>query len=480
MSKIRQAVSKLHKMDQLSARDQWVNRIHPLVKLLLTFFYLILLLSMGKYQLSGVLLLTVYPLVGFSLSELKYRECIWRFRLVLPLIFFMGLFNPFFDREIIVYWGSVPVTGGMLSMATLYLKGILALSAGYLLIATTSVMDICMALRMLSVPQIFVTMMLLIYRYLTVLFEEAELMSQAYMLRAPGQKGIHYSAWGSFAGQLLLRSMDRAERVYESMCLRGYQGEFQTEKIRENLKKSQAISRETGEFFLEVKNLHFSYHPEKETLSEVSLKAEEGECIGLIGGNGMGKSTFLKVLVGLLEYSEGEAHICGIPLKKENYREIRRLIGYVFQDSDSQLFMPTVYEDVMFGPKNYGYDKEEVKERTEAALSMVHLEGFEKRRIYELSGGEKKLVSIATVLALSPKIILMDEPTVALDPKNRKNFMGILKELPGLKIIASHDLDMVGQCCDRVILLEQGKIAADGPVNEILQDKKLLEEHGLI
>jgi cobalt/nickel transport system ATP-binding protein len=111
---------------------------------------------------------------------------------------------------------------------------------------------------------------------------------------------------------------------------------------------------------------------------------------------------------------------------------------------------------------------------------MVHLEGFEKRRIYELSGGEKKLVSIATVLALSPKIILMDEPTVALDPKNRKNFMGILRELPGLKLIASHDLDMVGQCCDRVILLEQGKIAADGAVNEILQDKKLLEEHGLI
>lgn len=479
MSKIRQAVMELHKMDQLSARDQWVNRIHPLVKLLLTFFYLILLLSMGKYQLSGVLLLAVYPLIGFSLSELKYRECIWRFRLVLPLIFFMGIFNPFFDREIIVYWGSVPVTGGMLSMATLFLKGIFALSAGYLLIATTSVMDICLALRMLHVPKIFVTMVLLIYRYLTVLFQEAELMTQAYMLRAPGQKGIHYSAWGSFAGQLLLRSMDRAERVYESMTLRGYQGEFQTEKIRENLKKSQAVPKEGGEFCLEVKNLHFSYHPGKETLSDLSLKAKDGECIGLIGANGMGKSTFLKVLVGLLEHGEGEVHICGIPLKKENYREIRRLTGYVFQDSDSQLFMPTVYEDVMFGPKNYGYSKEEAKERTRAALSMVHLEELKGRRIYELSGGEKKLAAIATILALSPKMILMDEPTVALDPRNRKNFMEVLKSLPGLKIIASHDLDMVQQCCGRVILLDQGKIAADGPVNEILQDKKLLEHHGL-
>lgn len=230
---------------------------------------------------------------------------------------------------------------------------------------------------------------------------------------------------------------------------------------------------------LTVDHLGFSYHPGVKILSDVSLRAGEGETIGLIGANGMGKSTFLKILVGLLEHEEGQAKICGIPLNKENYREIRKLTGYVFQDSDSQLFMPTVYEDVMFGPKNYGFDEKEAKERTDAALAMVHMEGFGNRRIYELSGGEKKLISIATILALSPKIILMDEPTVALDPKNRKNFMGILKELGGLKIIATHDLDMVEQCCDRVILLDHGTIVAEGQTEAILGDQRLLEEHGL-
>lgn len=479
MSKIRKAVLEIHKMDELSARDQWVNRVHPLVKLLLTIFYLILLLSMGKYQLAGVLLMAVYPVVGFSLSELKLRECVYRFRMVLPLIFLMGLLNPFFDRQVIAYWGGIPVTGGVLSMITLLLKGIFALSAGYLLIAATSITDICLALRILHIPKIFVTMVLLIYRYLFVLFEEAELMTQAYMLRAPGQKGIHYSAWGSFIGQLLLRSIDRAQTVYESMCLRGYQGEFHPEKIRKELERSGGDLHMEKAACLTVDHLGFSYHPGVKTLSDVSLRAGEGETIGLIGANGMGKSTFLKILVGLLEHEEGQAKICGISLNKENYREIRKLTGYVFQDSDSQLFMPTVYEDVMFGPKNYGFDEKEAKERTDAALAMVHMEGFGNRRIYELSGGEKKLISIATILALSPKIILMDEPTVALDPKNRKNFMGILKELGGLKIIATHDLDMVEQCCDRVILLDHGTIVADGQTEAILGDQRLLEEHGL-
>lgn len=479
MSKIRKAVIEIHKMDELSARDQWVNGIHPLVKLLLTFFYLIFLLSMGKYQLAGVLLMAVYPVIGFSLSELKYGECLYRFRMVLPLIVLMGILNPFFDKQVIAYWGGIPVTGGILSMMTLFLKGILALSAGYLLIATTSITEICLALRLLHIPKIFVTMVLLIYRYLFVLFEEAELMTQAYLLRAPGQKGIHYSAWGSFIGQLLLRSMDRAQTVYESMCLRGYQGEFQLRKIRKELEKLGGDLHMDKLACLTVSHLGFSYRPKVKILSDISLTAREGETIGLIGANGMGKSTFLKILVGLLENEEGEAEICGIPLKKENYREIRKLTGYVFQDSDSQLFMPTVYEDVMFGPKNYGFDDKEARERTDTALAMVHMEGFGKRRIYELSGGEKKLISIATILALSPKIILMDEPTVALDPKNRNNFMEVLKELQGLKIIATHDLGMVEQCCDRVILLDHGKIAADGDVKKILSDEKLLKEHGL-
>ena len=166
-------------------------------------------------------------------------------------------------------------------------------------------------------------------------------------------------------------------------------------------------------------------------------------------------------------------------LLKEKLAKIRERIGYVFQDSDSQLFMSTVYEDVAFGPRNYGYSKEEVDERVMHALEMVHIEELKDRQIYRMSGGQKKLASLATILAMQPEIILLDEPSVALDPRNRRNLISILNELPGLKFIATHDLDMVEQTCERTILLSDGVIAKDGLTREILEDKKLLEESGL-
>ncbi len=168
-----------------------------------------------------------------------------------------------------------------------------------------------------------------------------------------------------------------------------------------------------------------------------------------------------------------------IPLEKKNLKTIRKNIGYVFQDADSQLFMSTVFDDVAFAPRNYGMSEAEVNEKTMEALKVVHIEQLKDKQIYKLSGGEKKLASIATILSTEPDVILMDEPSVALDPKNRRNLINILNRLNQAKIIASHDLNMIMDTCERTILLSDGKIIKDGNTKEILLDKELMEESGL-
>lgn len=230
---------------------------------------------------------------------------------------------------------------------------------------------------------------------------------------------------------------------------------------------------------LEIENLSFSYHIGKPVLSDISFQAAENETIGLIGANGVGKSTLLKLLVGLISGYQGSLRMNGMEINKKNLTKIRKQIGYVFQDSDSQLFLSTVYEDVAFGPENYGYSREEVQQRAMKALQKVHMEGLKDRQIYRLSGGQKKLVSIATILSLQPEMILLDEPTIALDPQNRRNIIRIIKEMEGTRIIATHDLDMVLDTCERTILLSHGKIVKDGDTETILTDRELLEKNGL-
>lgn len=226
MSKLDNALYELHHMDALASRDQWMNRIHPLVKLVLTAAYIAVTVSFHKYNFTGLLRMGLYPIALFILGEVSFRDALKRLRIVLPLVCFVGLFNPFFDRQPAMQIGSLVITAGMISMVTLMLKGVYSVLAAYLLIASTSIEKICHALRLLHVPAILVTQILLTYRYISVLLEEAGRIIQAYSLRAPEQKGVHFKVWGSLAGQLLLRSMDRAGQVYESMLLRGYTGEF--------------------------------------------------------------------------------------------------------------------------------------------------------------------------------------------------------------------------------------------------------------
>ena len=225
MGKINSAITEIYRIDNLAARDQWVNRLHPLAKLISTIAYIAILVSFPKYDVIGTISMGVYPLLMFQLADLSFLDCIGRLKAVLPLVIMVGIFNPFFDTTPVMI-GSMVIRAGVLSMITLILKGFFALLAAYLLIATTNIEKICFAMRLLHVPKILVTEILLIYRYISLLLGEAERITQAYALRAPGQKGVHFRVWGSLAGQLLLRSMDRAENVYDSMLIRGFQGEF--------------------------------------------------------------------------------------------------------------------------------------------------------------------------------------------------------------------------------------------------------------
>lgn len=225
MNRISGAICEIHYMDMLASRDQWVNRIHPLVKLVLTVVYILTVVSFPKYDAAGTVGMAVYPAAVFILAELSFADSLKRLRLVLPLVCFVGLLNPFLDKNVVVIDG-IRVSAGVLSMATLVMKGVFSVLASYLLIATTSVDRLCYAFRLLRIPKAVVTQFMLTYRYITVLLEEVNRITQAYMLRAPHQKGIHFKAWGPLAGQLLLRSMDRADEVYESMLLRGYRGDY--------------------------------------------------------------------------------------------------------------------------------------------------------------------------------------------------------------------------------------------------------------
>ena len=229
---------------------------------------------------------------------------------------------------------------------------------------------------------------------------------------------------------------------------------------------------------IEIRDLNFSYSAAAKTLADINLDVYAGETVGIIGPNGAGKSTLLLHLDGLLN-GVGGITICGRPLCKENIVFIRQKVGLVFQDPEDQLFMPTVYEDVAFGPKNQGLNKEAIEERVRSALADVDLTGKKGCLSHHLSLGERKRAAIAAVLSMAPEILVLDEPNSNLDPRTRRHLIKLLSGFSVTKIIATHDLEMVLELCDRVIILDQGRIAGQGRPKEILSDKSLLESHGL-
>jgi len=230
-----------------------------------------------------------------------------------------------------------------------------------------------------------------------------------------------------------------------------------------------------------VRELHFDYGA-RPALRGVSFDVEQGECVGVVGPNGAGKSTLLLHLNGILPDEPAAApsvSIDGRPVDAANLASVRRAVGLLFQDPDDQLFCPTVFEDVAFGPRQFGLSEAEVQRVAAEALARVRLAGFESRAPHRLSLGEKRRVCLAGLLACEPSILVLDEPTSGLDPRGKRELAELLAGLPATRIVASHDLDLIARLCSRVFVLDGGQIVASGPAAQILSDEPLMLAHGL-
>ena len=226
-------------------------------------------------------------------------------------------------------------------------------------------------------------------------------------------------------------------------------------------------------------NLHYSYPDGHEAIKDISFSIYHGESVGIIGANASGKSTLLLLILGILFPDKGEVKVGDVAVTKKTLAMIRQRLGLVFQDSDDQLFMTTLYDDVAFGPRNLNLSESEVNSKVNEALEMVGIPQLANRAPFKLSGGEKRAAAIASVLSMQPDVLIMDEPTSGLDPKSRRRLIHILKGFSHTKIITSHDLDMVMETCDRIIVIKDGEVAASGSQLEILTNESLLNDCGL-
>jgi len=229
---------------------------------------------------------------------------------------------------------------------------------------------------------------------------------------------------------------------------------------------------------IEIKNLSFNYPDGHQGLKNVDLIVCPGENVAVIGPNGAGKSTLLLHLNGILR-GNSTVKICGLVMEDKNLKEIRKRVGLVFQDPEDQLFSLSVFDDVAFGPINMDYSESEVRQRVTRSLEWVGMGGYEQRSPHHLSFGEKKRIAIATVLSLDPEILVIDEPTSNLDPRSKWTLVELLKQFPMTKIIATHDLELVNALCHRTVVMDEGKVVADGDTEVILGDIPLLKDHGL-
>ena len=229
---------------------------------------------------------------------------------------------------------------------------------------------------------------------------------------------------------------------------------------------------------IEIKNLSFSYPDGTPALRDISFSITPGEKVALVGPNGAGKSTLILHLNGILN-GQGSVRVCGLDVVRENLSRIRSCVGLVFQSPEDQLFSPTVFDDVAFGPLYQGLSSDEVLQNVNQALESVHMLAYKKRVSHHLSMGEKKRIAIATVLSMHPEVLVLDEPTGGLDPRSRRSLILLLKELPLTMLTSTHDMRLVREIFSRMIVLDEGRVVADGPTQALMDDTALLEAHGL-
>ena len=450
MASIDGALLDFRRMDRLAAGDTALHRLDPRAKVLVTLVFIGTVVSFGKYAVTGMIPLVIFPVVMVSLGNLPPGYIAKKIALLCPFALVVGMFNPLFDRTVLVHLGPIDITGGWVSFTSIIIRAILTVGAALILVGVTGFPAICQALERLGVPQLFAVQLLFLYRYIFVLTEEGARASRARELRSFGKKGLGMASFGSLVGHLLLRTWAPGGTHPHGHAGAGVQRRISCPPGIPLRRQGTALplwlvcpvhhaaslepaspsgdarngNRPMSHHIVEVKNLRHIYPDGTAALRDVSFRITHGESVAIIGANGAGKSTLLLHLNGSLAATGGEIRIGDFPLTKGTLPEIRRTVGMVFQDPDDQLFMPTVYDDVAFGPLNLGLPVAEVEQRVRDALDRVGAGHLRDKPPYHLSGGEKKRVAIATVLSMSPDILVMDEPTSGLDPFARRQLMG--------------------------------------------------------
>lgn len=479
--------------------DSLIHRLDPRVKVILTVLFIVSTVLLPDGAWPAFLMAWGLVLVAGRLADVGPRYLVTRSFVALP--FALAAVTVIFavpGRPVGEWalgpWILVATDAGLTRFASIVIRSWLSVQGAILLTTTTSFPELMHALHRLRVPATVVAVISFMYRYLFVLVDEAQRMLRARTSRSARPVGTTRAGgsilWragvaGNMVGHLFLRSYERSERVYSAMLARGYTGEFLTIDAAHcvhvrtvSTTDSANGDRRDAEPALVVDGLSFRYPDGRQALDDVSLRVAPGEKVALVGPNGAGKSTLLLHFNGLLR-GDGYVEVGGRMLEPSTLAEIRARVGLVFQNPDDQLFSPTVFEDVAFGPLHMGLPEATVRTRVVRALQQVNMEGYADRLSHRLSIGEKKRIAIATVLSMDPEILVLDEPSAGLDPRARRSLITLLRELTQTMLVATHDMRLVYELFPRTVIMDAGKIVADGRTDDLMNDVELLEAHGL-
>lgn len=457
-------------IDEYAHLDSPLHRWDPRLKLVALFgviFAFSLVTSLRAVPLMAALTLALYHLSGlparFALSRLRYPGL---FLLV------MGVILPLTGQTPLISLGPLTLyREGALDFALIASRFTCILTVGLLMFGTGPFVETLNAMRGLGLPPTLADMTLLAWRYVFEIGDTLATMERAMRLRGfhAGRVSLRgLETLAALAGSLIIRSYEQSERVYFAMKLRGYGRDTASPRPPEGAALAAPA--------LAVEGLHFAYPDQPPVLNGVSFNVRPGERAGLIGANGTGKTSIFLLISGVLKPGAGAIAAFGEPVRKGSFHPE---IGLVFQNPSDQLFSASVRDDVAFGPVNMGLPPAEVCARVEQALLTTGTQALAERPPHHLSGGEKRMVSIASVLAMQPRLLLFDEPDANLDIQARRRLIGFLQAAPQTLLVASHDLELILEVCDRVLLLDGGRVVADGAPAQVMGDAALMMTHGL-
>ena len=430
------------------------------------------------------------------LARVRVNDIWRRARFVLPVVLLAALLIPLFRTGGETY-SLGPLTlhqEGLETFAAVTAKATIGTVAAVLLGATTTFPSVLRGLEAMRVPRLFILIAAFMYRYLFVIVEEVGRMRAALAARGyQPRSALHAGVLGRVATALFLRTYSRGERVYVAMLARGYNGRmprltplvFGRARPRVRGRRPQraraAAGRGRGDRMscaVHATGVSYSYPNGRPALRGVELHIEHGERVAILGPNGAGKTTLMLHLNGLMR-GAGSLEVAGLQVEDGTLAALRTRVGLVFQDPDDQLFMPTVGEDVSFGPLNQGLPPAEVERRVGEALAAVRMSEAGERAPHQLSMGERRRVAIATVLAMRPSLLVLDEPSANLDPRARRELLDILEQIDRTMLLTTHDLPLAAELCERAVILADGRIVADADCHELLADSELLARHDL-